>query len=102
MDVQIEQKGPNSWAAVLIALAAVICAVAVWSLAQWLGIALLCIGAGIGIRQVCLGAAIVIRQHQAGRAELIRAEGDAQARMIEARARRIEVMRVRQLPGGEG
>ena len=105
MEVQVEQKGPNGWAAAIIggfiALAGVLLAAAVWSIANWLGIAILCVGAGEGLRRVCLGAAIVIRQHQAGRAELIRAEGDARARMIEARARRIEVMRVRQLPGGD-
>ena len=92
MEFQIEQKGPNGWAAsligALIAGAAIILAVAVWQISLYLGIGILLLCGGEGIRRVCFGLAAVIRQRHAGRAEMIRAAGEARAQIIEAQTQR--------------
>ena len=77
----------------LLSLAAVIVAIAVWQVSAYVGIAVLClgggIGIGIGIERTCRGFALLYLYRRRGDAELAEALGRGKAAIIAARRERL-------------
>lgn len=86
--VELDEKKSDNWSSfigVLVAVALVIIAVAVWQIASALSIGCVAVSGGIAIREACRGIGYLILTRGHARAEVARALGETKAQQIAAR-----------------